>query len=106
MSNEYFPHQNFIVFDALNSQAIFKKLKELHAALSVDQSITNELIKDFSNIELIENLLATYTKSEVDGELNDQIDLLFEMINQWPVGRLKLVKSIQEEYLFNVKPFL
>ncbi len=90
MSNEYFPHLEFILYDALNSQPILKKLRELQANLAADKAVTNDLLKDSSNIELIENLLATYTNSQAGDDLNDQIDLLFEMISQWPIGGLKI----------------
>lgn len=81
-SNEYFPQLSFILFDQLNFEPIIKKLKEVQGNLSSD--IKNELIADKTNLELIENLLQTYKQDNIGSELNDQIDLLFEMINVWP----------------------
>ena len=37
-------------------------------------------------MELIENLLTSYSKSATGAEFNDQIELLFEMISLWPIG--------------------
>lgn len=79
-SNEYFPHLNYILFDQLNYEPIFKKLRELQAGLENKQ----ELIMDKSNLELVENLVKNYSESATGVEFNDQIDLLFEMISLWP----------------------
>lgn len=81
ISNEYFPHSSFILFDQLNYEPIFKKLRELQAGLDGK----HELIKSQSNMELIENLLTSYSKSATGAEFNDQIELLFEMISLWPI---------------------
>ena len=83
-SNEYFPHLNFILFDQLNFEPIIKKIKEVQANIS--SSCTDELVTDTNNLELIENLLMNYDKLDKIDDIKDQIDLLFQMINGWPIG--------------------
>jgi phospholipase A-2-activating protein len=84
-SNEFYPHLSFINFDAKNLEAIFKKLRELQTQISVD--VKSDLISDKSNIELLEHLMNNYEQAQAANELNDQIDLLFQMIDVWPKGK-------------------
>ena len=83
-SNEYYPVKNFILFDQINFEPILKKLKELQQQISAEHK--SELITDKNNIELIEHLMNNYENLKVSSQLNDQIDLLFQMIDAWPIG--------------------
>jgi len=83
-ANQHFPQSEFCLFDQLNSQPIIKKLREFQEKLA--SSYSEELIKESSNIELIENLLNT--QNDKNADLNDQIELLFQMIDVWPEGNL------------------
>jgi phospholipase A-2-activating protein len=82
-SNEYYPVNNYIFFDQLNYEPIIKKLKEFQQNFSSSEH-KNELITDKNNIELIEHLMKNYENFNVSTQLNDQIDLLFQMIETWP----------------------
>jgi phospholipase A-2-activating protein len=82
--NEFYPHLSFIHFDQKNLEAIFKKLRELQQKIAVD--VKSDLISDKSNIELLENLMNNFDDPYAANELNDQIDLLFQMIDIWPKG--------------------
>ena len=44
------------------------------------------MVTDKSNIELLENLMSNLNDPYAANELNDQIDLLFQMIDVWPKG--------------------
>ena len=89
-SNEFYPHKDFLLFEQSNPDLIIKKLKELHQ--QIDISNQNEIIADKNNIELIENLLSNCNDSNDIGQSSDQIDLLFQMIELWPSGKLKILK--------------
>ncbi len=84
--NQYFPQSEFSLFDQMNSQPIIKKLREFQEKLAL--SYNEELIKDSSNVDLIENLINTHNDKNAD--LNDQIELLFQMIDIWPEGKIQL----------------
>ncbi len=88
--NQYFPQSEFCLFDQLNSQPIIKKLREFQEKLAV--SYSEELIKDSSNIDLIENLINI--QNDKNSDINDQIELLFQMIDIWPEGKFQF-------YLYN-----
>jgi len=83
-SNEYFPHLEFILFDQTNFESIIKKLAELQKTILKNSG--NDLITDPTNIELIEGLLNNYnTNSEFSNRFSDEIDLIFQMIDMWPI---------------------
>ena len=87
-SNDYYPHRDFILFDQCNCEPILKKLKEFQQQLAAAPRYQGvELVTDKSNIELLEHLVLNYdAKSTGLGQFNDQIDLLFQMIDSWPKG--------------------
>ncbi len=81
-SNEYYPHKNFLLFDQANAELVVKKLREFQNQIASNHQ--NELITDSNNIDLIDNLLSNYNDSMIS-QICDQIDLLFQMIEVWPV---------------------
>jgi phospholipase A-2-activating protein len=81
-SNEYFPQLDFILFDQINFTPIIKKLKEFQQQISNEYK--NELISDKTNIELLENLLSE-SAANSSNQFNDQVELLFQMIDVWPL---------------------
>jgi hypothetical protein len=92
-SNEFYPHTEFLLFEQMNIEAIFKKLREFQEKLATTHH-SETLISDRNNVELIEHLMQNYEKLNVSSQLNDQIDLLFQMINAWPKGeKLKLLNN-------------
>jgi hypothetical protein len=84
-SNEYYPHTEFLLFEQINIEPIFKKLKEFQEKLASTHQ-NEALISYQNNIELIEHLMQNYEKLNVSSQLNDQIDLLFQMIDTSPRG--------------------
>ena len=84
-SNEYYPVTAYILFDQINFEPILKKLKEFQQQISGEHK--NELITDKNNIELIEHLMNNHENLKVASQLNDQIELLFQMIEAWPKGK-------------------
>ena len=82
-ANEYYPVKNFILFDQIKFEPILKKLKELQQQIAPDHK--HDLITDVNNIELVEHLMNNYESLKIT-QLNDQIDLLFQMIEIWPTG--------------------
>jgi phospholipase A-2-activating protein len=88
-SNEYFPHLSFVLFDQMNFAPIIKKLKEFQQQISSEHK--NELITDKNNIELLENLLKESNNQESVNQMKDQIELLFQMIDIWPIGNFQLI---------------
>jgi hypothetical protein len=85
-SNEYYPVKTYILFDQIKFEPILKKLKEFQQQISAEHK--NELITDKNHIELIEHLMNNHENLKVASQLNDQIDLLFQMIEVWPKGKL------------------
>ena len=68
----------------MNFTPILKKLREFQQQISSEHK--NELITDKNNIELIENLLNEFNTLESVNQVKDQIELLFQMIDVWPIG--------------------
>ena len=106
-SAEYYPHLNFLNFDQKNLDALFKKLRELQQQVSVD--VKSDLISNKSNLELLENLMNHINDSNTGNEINDQIDLLFQMIDVWPkesvfplldLTRILVLSKNTAEYIF------
>lgn len=83
IENEFFPLLNFILFDQLNFEPILKKFSELQSSFLNETKY--EFISDKDNFALIKNLLESYSKKNITGEIHEQFDLLFEMIHQWPI---------------------
>ena len=89
----------FILFDQTNFESIIKKLAELQKTILKNSG--NDLITDPTNIELIEGLLNNYnTNSEFSNRFSDEIDLIFQMIDMWPIGNFFLLF-----FTFKFKPW-
>ena len=69
----------------MNFAPIIKKLKECQQQISSEHK--NELITDKNNIELLESLLNESNNLESVSQMKDQIELLFQMIDVWPIGK-------------------
>ena len=84
-ANEYFPQPSFISFDQVNSAPIIKKLRELQEKL-IAEGQRNEALIDKNNIELIEHLMNDFGNLEQASQFNDQLELVFQLIDLWPKG--------------------
>ena len=70
----------------MNFDSILKKLKELQ--LNIGKQHSNPLVTDSSFLELIEDLIKNHDKVDNISQIKDQIDLIFQMIDVWPIGIL------------------
>jgi hypothetical protein len=61
-----------------------KKINEIQSSF-IDET-ENKFISDKHNLAVIENLIKSYKNKNITIELHDQFELLFEMINNWPIG--------------------
>lgn len=91
---------NFILFDQLNFEPILKKINELQS--SFVEETKNEFISDKNNFILIKNLLNNYNNKIITSEINNQFDLLFEMIRQWPIGNLNFFKKHDNMHKYTI----
>jgi hypothetical protein len=71
-----------MLFDQMNFEPIFKKFKEFHSKLVAQNNAQND-----ENLSKIEKLIANFqTLKSDDNNYASALEILFEMLNQWPKG--------------------